>query len=232
MKTLNKIILTSLIGLGSFGKVDGQDTNLDSLFDENIEEMNNLENSFDKYEEIIPPKYFSERVYSENLCINLNEKICYVTKKNEKEGIKDLIKICNGDYEESWLYLPEKQIWYEIGINSDSNSVKPFLPRIEKALEENKDVKELIFYHNHPSEGFDQPSINDILMLMHHNCIFQNYKIAGKIITKDEITEYSLNSKGKEKSSGGWWEYSYFSGRYDDLSEYLNIKCTPNKFAE
>lgn len=203
MKTLNKLLLTGLSIL-SLNNLYGQE---DSFFTDSL-----------------------NRVYSENLCINLKDKIYHITKKSEEEGIKDLIKICNENYEEAWLYFPEKQIWYEIGIFSTPNSVKPFMPRIKKALEENPDAKELIFYHNHPGEGFDLPSAGDMLGLMSNNLFFQEYKIVSKIITKEGLVEYSLNSKGKEKSLENlnlleeYWEYQK-PEKYNELSRYFNINC-------
>ena len=256
MKTLNKIILTSLIGAGSLGifeKGYGQNTNLDNLLKQMNAQIKKRESIFNEsdgqFNDILnqmkahSPEYFSEKVYSENLCINLNEKIYHVTKKNEEEGVNDLIKICNKDYEEAWLYLPEKQKWYEIGIHSDSVSVKPFMLRIEEALEENKDVKKLIFYHNHPGEvsGDPRPSILDFNVLNDQSRIFSDYKIVSKIITKSNIVEFYLNSKGKEKLledqdwifKGVFITMEYWGDKgYDKLSEYFDIKCTQNKITE
>ena len=200
MKTLNKIILTSLIGAGSlgiFGKGYGQNKSLDSLLKQidfclKVQDSDELERSakdISNRMKAIFPEYSSEKIYSENLCINLNDAIFQVTKKNEEQGIKDLMKICNEGYEEAWLYLPEKQIWYETGIYSDSNSVKPCELRTKKALEENKDASELIFYHNHPGEGFDRPSIRDMLLSIYHYRIFPEHTLTNKVITKDNIIE-------------------------------------------
>lgn len=238
MKTLNKIILTGLSVL-SLNNLYGQNANLDSLLEQiNIQIKNNdsliniqrknINDLLNQMKEAFP-EYYLEKIYSDTLYINLNDRIYHVTKKNEEEGIKDLIKICDKGYEESWLYFPEKQIWYEIGIFSDSISVKPFGPRIEKALEENKDANELIFYHNHPGEGFDQPSIRDMLMLTRYSRIFPDYKIVGKVITKDDLTKYSLNSKGKENLFGSGWEYLFSPEKHDEFLEFFDIKCTEHK---
>ena len=241
MKTLNKILLTGLIGAGSFRLVEkgyGQDKHLDSVINEcNVQteeiadsiktndcfvneqlktEVNYLIDS-KRYDRI----FFSEKIYSENLCINLNEEVYHVVKKNETDGIRDIIKINNG-CEEAWLYLPEKQTWYEIGIFSDSTSVRPFTPRIKEILKENPDVTKLIFYHNHPG-GYDLPSQNDLMMSVYiRSRFFKDYKIFNKIIAKDgEVIEYSLNNKGKRLSKN---EFSFIF--LDDVSKYFDINCT------
>ena len=212
MTNLKKIILTSFITAGSFGSY-GQDVNLDNR-------LNKLNYKAFK---------FPEEVYSENLCINLNDKIYHVTKKNEEQGMKDLIKMRNEDYEEAWFYFPEKQIWYEVGMDSDSNSVEPFLPLIRKILEENKNEKKLTFYHNHHGEGFDRPSIYDLTILARFSRIFPEREISGKIITKDDITEYSLDYKRKEEilNKIDFQGYLWAPEKHNELFEYFDIKCTP-----
>ncbi len=209
MKTLNKILLTSLITAGSFGifgKSYGQNKNLDSAYnevDKRIRLMDRLEflEKKEKIEEFENkqryPELYSKKLYSDTLKINLNDGIYYITKKDEKSGIEDIRKI-NNNYEEAWLFLPEKQIWYETGIYSDSNSTFPFPLRIGDALKENQEIKELIFYHNHPGESYNKPSINDMRHLFGQNFDYLGYKITGKIVADKGVVEYSLNSKGKE----------------------------------
>lgn len=243
MKTLNKIILTSLIGAGSlgiFGEGYGQTQDTDSVFREcntQIKINDSLEQSrllddFTLKLKTFFPEYFLERIYSDSLVININDGIYHVTNKNEEQGIEDIRKINNG-YEDAWLYLPEKQIWYEIGIHSDSESVKPFNSLIEKALEENSNVKELIFYHNHPEEGYDWPSFRDLSMAVYDNFVNPlGYKIVDKIIAKEGLVEYSLNSKGKKllenkliDEIGGYAALNDL----EDISEYFDINCVEYK---
>lgn len=218
---LNKIFLTSMIALGGsgiFGNANGQDKNLENILKEikiyremcdslqnNISHFKTLFLNYSKLIENRTKKIHNsaKRVYSDSLCINPNDKIYYVTKKNEKRGINDLIKICNDGLEETWLYLPEKQIWYEIGIFADSISVQPFKFRVEKVLEENKDVKKLIFYHNHPTEGYERPSDMDLYEFFFKNLHFPNHNLVGKIVgngvgEKNYLIKYSLNCKGKK----------------------------------
>jgi len=245
MRTLNKTILTgaiSLATLGLFGNLEksyGQATKQDSLNNE-IDSLKALmseisancvylENPAKKF----LPVYYPERINSENLCINTNEKKYYVAKKNEEEGIKDIHKINNEInneiYEEAWLYLPEKQEWYEIGINSDRISVQPSDIRIRRILEENKDISKIIFYHNHPSkEDIDFPSIQDLFKSVYYDRILPDYKITNKIIAQQDVIEYSLNSRGKEKllEKHIWWWACASQKELDGLYKHLKIKCT------
>lgn len=207
-KIKNLLFGIGIIGsLNIFEKAEGQETRLDSLLKEypnQIKRNDSLvnenlkiyENDKKRKREIFP-EFYAEKVYSKNLCINLNEKIYHVTKKNEKQGINDIKKI-NNDYEESWLYLPEKQIWYEIGIRSSLVSVQNFKFRVERVLKENPDTKDLIFYHNHPITGFYWPSDGDLRRAGSDNIDFLGYKIVSKIVAKEGVVEYYLNDEGKK----------------------------------
>ena len=234
----NKTKLALALGLAGilYGNLNAQNTKQDSCNNKIdslktlMSAMNSncvyLENPAEKF----LPEYYSEKVYSENLCINTNEKKYYAAKKNEEEGIKDIHKINNekNAYEEAWIYLPEKEEWYEIGINSDAISVQPFYFRIKNILEENKDISKIVFYHNHPgNEDIDFPSISDIHQSMKYNKILPDYKITNKIIAKQDVIEYSLNSAGKEKFAEKnilTWMYTSSEER-EKLYEDLTIKC-------
>ncbi len=205
---------------------------IDSLSKEFSKSLENFEEEYNKSMADFREKnseYYSKKIYSDTLKINLNEKIFYVTKKNEADGIKNIQKISRG-YEEAWIYLPEKQIWYEYGIYSDSNSTTPFSPRIEEALKENPDIRELIFYHNHPSKNSDWPSVRDQLTLIKQNFDFSKYKITGKILTQEGVIEYSLNSKGKElierlKIKNEDFIDINLLPSDEELLNYLDVKC-------
>lgn len=104
------------------------------------------------------PKKKTE-IVSENLLLNDNDSIAFVTYKDREEGIKDIRKLlAESPYEEAWIYLPEHKIWYETGINSnfekDSlghiiSSVQVDYKSIKKFLKK-YDVKEIEFWHYHP----------------------------------------------------------------------------------
>lgn len=247
MKTFNKLFLKlGLVGMVFAGELNAYaQTNkeLDSLFNEFYKSSKRIDSlvkilseRIDKLNKELQPNklnYYSKKIYSDILRINLDEKIFYVTKKDENSGLGDIKEINNG-YEEAWLYLPEKQIWYEYGIYSDSHSTKPFSPRIEGALKENPDVRELIFYHNHPGKNYDWPSIGDQWTLIKQNFDFHKYKITGKILTQEGVVEYALNSKGKElleklkAKNKNFIEYGLLPSD-EELLNYLDVKCPASK---
>ena len=91
MKIKNKTKLAFALGLVGIlhGNLNAQNTKQDSL-NNKIDSLKTLmsainsncvylENPAKKF----LPAYHSEKVYSENLCINTDEKKYYVTKKNE-----------------------------------------------------------------------------------------------------------------------------------------------------
>ena len=238
----NKTKLALALGLAGIlcGNLNAQNTKQDSLNNkiDSLKTLMSAINTNGVYLENPARKFFpedySEKVYSENLCINTNEKKYYVVKKNEEEGIKDIYKINKkGVYEEAWLYLPEKQEWHEIGINSDESSVEILDIRIENILKENKDIKEIIFYHNHPGNSYpglpskiDFPSITDLFKSVYYNKILPDYKITNKIIAKENVIEFSLNPKGEEKLLEKdilWWKC--LSSEREKLYKDLEIKC-------
>ncbi len=199
-----------------------------------VEKENPLETAKRIYANFIPKK----EMPSDALQLNTNDFMYYVTNKNEEKGINDIKKIINNsNYEEEWLYLPEKQIWYEIGINSDSNSVKHSSSHIDKILEENKEVKELIFYHNHPGEGpsLKSPSMKDIKSMTSTSLYFSDYKVKEKICSKKGITEYFLTEEAikefKLKDSinlKDYYNYEKDSSITFDL-EYFRINFKPHE---
>ncbi len=232
MNSLNKIILTGLSVL-SLNNLLGQNTNLDSFLEQPNIQLNHNDSllnmqsrdmsNFLNQMKMFSSKYSPQRIYSENLLINLNDGICYLTNKNEEQGIEDIRKINNG-CEEAWLYLPKKQTWYEIGIFSDSNSVKPLKPLIKKILKENPDAKELIFYHNHPGEGYNRPSTHDLELFIEQNFDYLEYKITGKIVADRGIVEYSLNSnKEKLLKQAKKNPIDIYRDNAEDINKYFNI---------
>ncbi len=180
-------------------------------------------------------------IQSNTLKLNKNDFTYYVTNKNEEWGINDIKKIINAsNYEERWLYLPEKQKWFEIGVNSyvkeKESGASTYKEDIKRILEKNKDVKELIFYHNHPSlemTSLESPSIADIRTMVSEVLYFPNYKIKQKICSKEGITEYFLTEKAiKEFSSKDSIKLeNYYSFRTDSSimfnPEYFTLTFKP-----
>ena len=175
---------------------------------------------------------------SDNLLLNRDNQIYFATNKNEEQGINNIKRIIdNSKYEELWLYLPEKQKWYEIGINSyideEGSKVENTKNDIKKILEKEK-IKELIFYHNH--NYFPHPSTNDIASMMQNTLYFSNYKIKEKICSKYGITEYFLTEKAikefKSKDSINFEDYSTYNQENNSITfnpEYFNMSFKPFK---
>ncbi len=199
-----------------------------------------LLHSIEKETSINPSSNYKNQkieLQSPNVLLNRDDGVSFVMNKNEEQGIEDIKKIINNsDYEESWLYLPEKQKWCEVGIESDSDFVVMSLPRIYKTLEENKNVKELIFYHNHPLNSSKNPSFTDLTALIKLTKIFPDYKIKEKICSEYGITEYSLTEKAikefKLKEIINIKNYYTDNKTNDRVSinfnpEYLNIAFKP-----
>lgn len=263
MNLLNKILLTGMIGIASCGiikktDINGkmQDTEFSKEFEKTKRESDSLFNDLDKTLKRIDslskttekrlehldkefrdylknnPEPHSKMIYSDNLKINRIDSIYYFTNNTEKKGIEEIRKINDG-YEEAWLYLPEKQIWYEIGIKGDSTSTLLCSQTVKKILNENPTIKELIFYHNHPRKGeYNQPSNNDMFSSLYANLNHLNHKVTGKIITKEGIVEYSLNDKGKEileKEKQGVLNLDSYIVYEEDINKYFNIKFTKYK---
>ena len=61
------------------------------------------------------------------LLINDKNKIRYIIEKDLNSGIKDLQKLLNQGKEEAWAYLPDKNLWVEIGYNESKNETKLIL---------------------------------------------------------------------------------------------------------
>lgn len=102
-----------------------------------------------------------KEIFSKNLQLNDNDKICFVVDKNEKSGIEDMKCIIDSSaYEEIWIYLPEIERWYELGVNRslyENNGVYKSGSRfdewfLKKVFEKNRGIEEVVFYHNHPTD--------------------------------------------------------------------------------
>jgi len=93
----------------------------------------------------------------DRLQINIDNNYRYATHKNETEGIQDLIQLAEaGKSEESWIYLPDKRLWVEIGINEYSHvspigftlGTRPDSVYISSIMKKNDN---LIHYHIQPN---------------------------------------------------------------------------------
>lgn len=152
---------------------------------------------YKKPKEEIKSKEKTELIVS-NLTLNSNDLVSLVTDKDENSGIEDIRRI-KSPYEESWLYLPDKKRWYEIGtkraieIGEDESwhrtkiTYDPKL--ITNALKENLEARKLVFYHNHPLSEKVQREIeslkeNDKITIASEENPFNEYPLTTGILRK------------------------------------------------
>jgi hypothetical protein len=61
-------------------------------------------------------------VRSRNLTVNTDKSIMTLISKDELEGVRDMVQlIFTSRLEEAWIYLPEKKMWIEYGINEEAS---------------------------------------------------------------------------------------------------------------
>lgn len=91
-----------------------------------------------------------------NLVVNVQETRRTIVRKNEKQGIQDIRKLLNHvTLEEKWIYVPDKELWVEMGIHSQKIEEDGRLGYIIfSKMKELKEIflteKKLVDYHFHP----------------------------------------------------------------------------------
>lgn len=100
-------------------------------------------------------------VHTQSLEINTENEYRAVVKKSESEGISDMRKLLrSSNYEESWMFLPDTQEWYETGIFEGHNLKEferggSFYSRVASDVLNLEDVimqnNEFTLYHIHPA---------------------------------------------------------------------------------
>ena len=144
--------------------------------------------------------------YLENLVVNNDSTYRTIVYKNEEEGIEDMLKLVKtSKLEEAWIFLPNWNLWYEIGKTS-RNYFKEgtYFSTIsidgefrDKLIRENDN---LVYYHFHPE--FNSEDI--------YKKIFgQNIIIQGAILSHGDLIEaitstrdfYKYHPNGKTKFS-------------------------------
>lgn len=102
-----------------------------------------------------------------------------IVYKNEEEGVKDMRSELGGLYEDTYIYLPEKKKWIEVGIKSEieidtfeaRGKIVRFLHKTGTSLDEHylkdllKENPSIVMYHFQPS-GFDGTTAKDITKLL------------------------------------------------------------------
>ena len=97
------------------------------------------------------PKYH----YASSLKVNTDISKRYLVKKTETEGVEDLRKLVSAStLEDAWLFLPEKSLWVEVGIDEriEVSDIIKFGCRLDRESVDKYTLENgnVIFYHFHP----------------------------------------------------------------------------------
>ena len=116
-------LLTYILGLTisgcKFVETKKEENDTKTIEDTLEKEAKRIEQEYEKGETDYKFYFEEER---ESLEINLLNNSRYVVHKNENKGKNDMIELLNyAIYEESWAYLPEKELWIELGNNETLN---------------------------------------------------------------------------------------------------------------
>lgn len=149
------------------------------------------------------------KVYTQKLTINDLNNSRYLTQKSFEDGIEDLYKLLGEGKEEAWAYLPEKNLWIEIGYGEKKDETSIDVKHLEALMRENEKITVV---HIHPNAENNDPkesahrmltSIEDLkTMVSHSNLFFNNHECAYTddiefiIVSQLGITRYGLRYKG------------------------------------
>ena len=150
--------------------------------------------------------------YVTNLVVNTSKSYKTAVYESESAGIEQIrILIEKSPLEESWAYLPKKELWIETGINEynkpEGAGVSYEQPSLRSILKEND---EIILYHFHPKwkdwlvyEAL--PSNNDLDSMVSISKQFYEQHPDGLITEKMcsyyGLTEYWITKSGLESFS-------------------------------
>jgi hypothetical protein len=115
--------------------------------------------------------------------------------------------------EEHWAFLPERDIWLEIGCREEEGSVEIDQDYLETIIRENA---ELAIYHIHPRnylrskarKGYTDiretwltvPSLEDVAFMIYYSSMFNREhprgKISWNVCSPLGVTEYGLTQRG------------------------------------
>lgn len=112
------------------------------------------------------PVFAEKTVYEQEIVSTNLTGIVY--KLSQKEGEKQLRKLAtDGNKEDFWYYLPEKEKWIDCGRGIEQHTCLPdptMLVYFKFSKKEFQDVKEIIHYQIHPTDhkGFNPDWSTDI----------------------------------------------------------------------
>ena len=88
----------------------------------------------------------------ESLVVNTDDSYKIYVEQTEEEGREQIrnLSITNS-LEDAWVFIPKKNLWYEVGINSKWNEITIDTIFLYEIMQEND---EIVLHHPHPSERF------------------------------------------------------------------------------
>lgn len=152
--------------------------------------------------------------YASNLFINTSVSYRVAVQEHKQAGLKDLCDLTeNASLEEHWVFLPDKDLWLEIGYREKPGSVGIDHDYLERTIKEND---EMAIYHIHPRsylrsmdrKGYSNipetwltlPSLEDVALMIYYSSRFYDQHPQGRIswylCSPLGITEYALTEKG------------------------------------
>lgn len=151
--------------------------------------------------------------YMNRLCVNTSVSYRTAAQKDEQAGTRDLCDLTRSAWlEEHWVFLPEKDLWLEIGWGEKEGSVKIDQDYLETIIRENAD---LAIYHIHPRNYLRSkerksykisetwltlPSLEDVAFMIYYSSIFNREhprgKISWNISSPLGVTGYALTEEG------------------------------------
>ena len=135
-------------------------------------------------------------------------------RQGEEAGINDLRELTETvGFEEHWVFLPDKNLWIEIGFREKLGSVEVDHDYLEKIIRENDRLGVYHFHPRHylttmeewgyaniPETWLALPSLEDISLMVYYSSRFYDLHPKGKIswdfCSPLGITKYSLSKKG------------------------------------
>lgn len=147
-----------------------------------------------------------------DLIDNDNPDLRTIVNLDETKGIQSMLNLISiNSFPESWLFLPERNLWVEYGVYIFEDNKYVALAHFDifsEVLEENDHI---VSYSIYPNRGFlDEGSYVSILPTEEHfyamiqlsSAFYEKYpdgNITFRLCSLDGITEYWLNERGLDK---------------------------------
>ncbi len=189
-------------------------------------------------------------IISNNLLVNKDNKVRYVSYKNEEKGLNDLLGlIYSSELEENWVYLPEKKTWIEIGINEKTTTYENGYERysdldmnyLNYLMNNNKEIK---IYHMHPNpEKYKNylswvPSANDIstfdvvfskfynLNKNEEDFLKKDFNLKVRIVSMYGMCDISMTEKARKDNKYVFENLSTEKIKQKEIGNFINKQKT------